>query len=83
MAAVEAEARGAGRWLLVLDTETQSNGQQLYAAMGYQAAGIIPDFAIATILSFHRERSCRKSTLLNPLAQLALRFSHRELWRKY
>ncbi len=49
MAALETEARAAGRWLLVLDTETQSNGQQLYAAMGYQVAGIIPDFAIATI----------------------------------
>ncbi len=49
MAALEAEARAAGRWLLVLDTETDSNGQQLYAATGYQAAGVIPDFAIATI----------------------------------
>ena len=46
MAALEDAARAAGRTLLVLDTESASNGQLLYAAMGYRAAGEIPDFAI-------------------------------------
>ena len=46
MLALEQAARDAGRWLLVLDTESQSGGQKLYEALGYSAAGQIPDFAI-------------------------------------
>ena len=46
MHAIEAHALNCQRWLLVLDTETDSAGQRLYEAMGYTAAGIIPRFAI-------------------------------------
>ena len=46
MRAAEQHAREAARSLLVLDTETHSAGQKLYEAMGYQAAGVIPKFAI-------------------------------------
>ena len=46
MRAVEQHARECTRSLLVLDTETHSAGQKLYEAMGYQAAGVIPKFAI-------------------------------------
>lgn len=48
MQAVEDTARRAGRSVLVLDTETGSAGQKLYAAMGWTAAGAIPEFALAT-----------------------------------
>lgn len=48
MQAVEDTARRAGRSVLVLDTETDSAGQKLYAAMGWVAAGVIPKFALAT-----------------------------------
>ncbi len=46
MRAVEQHARECARSLLVLDTETHSAGQKLYEAFGYQAAGVIPKFAI-------------------------------------
>ncbi len=49
MRAIERVAMERGRTLLVLDTETNSGGQQLYATLGYQAAGVIPNFALATI----------------------------------
>ena len=48
MQAVEAAAAQRGRSLLVLDTETGSAGQHLYAALGYTAIGEIPQYAIAT-----------------------------------
>ncbi len=48
MLAIEQHARAAGRSLLVLDTETNSAGQLLYAAMGYEVAGEIPKYAMAT-----------------------------------
>lgn len=48
MQAVEDTARRAGRSVLLLDTETDSAGQKLYAAMGWVAAGVIPKFALAT-----------------------------------
>lgn len=48
MQVAEAVARQRGRTLLVLDTETNSVGQRLYAAMGYTAIGEIPQYAIAT-----------------------------------
>ncbi|MCE2990573.1 MAG: GNAT family N-acetyltransferase [Burkholderiales bacterium] len=48
MQAVEDTARRAGRSVLVLDTETDSAGQKLYAAVGWVAAGVIPKFALAT-----------------------------------
>jgi GNAT superfamily N-acetyltransferase len=44
--AAEARARALGRTLLVLDTWVGSGAQHLYAGLGYQAAGDIPDYAI-------------------------------------
>jgi GNAT superfamily N-acetyltransferase len=45
MAAIEAEARAAGRTLLVLDTLEGHAAEQLYPAIGYVRAGRIPQFA--------------------------------------
>jgi GNAT superfamily N-acetyltransferase len=45
LAAVETEAKARGRTLLVLDTERGSSGEALYAACGWQRAGVIPAFA--------------------------------------
>ena len=51
MQAIEQAARASARSLLVLDTESGSSGQHLYAAMGYLVAGEIPNFALPTIPS--------------------------------
>lgn len=48
MAAAEARARADGRWLLILDTETGSPAAALYEALGWRAAGTVPDFALTT-----------------------------------
>jgi acetyltransferase len=45
MAAVEAEARQAGRTLLVLDTRAGDAAERLYEAIGYVRAGTIPRYA--------------------------------------
>lgn len=45
MEAAEAAARNAGRTLVVLDTESDSAAEQLYASVGYQTAGEIPNYA--------------------------------------
>lgn len=45
MAAVEEEARRAGKTLLFLDTESGSAAETMYRALGWTAAGTIPDFA--------------------------------------
>ena len=44
MAALEAEARERGRWLLTLDTAT-GDAARLYERMGWTASGPIPDYA--------------------------------------
>ena len=49
MQAVDQAACDAKRSLLVLDTESGSGGHLLYAAMGYQVAGSIPNFVLATM----------------------------------
>ena len=46
MRAAENEAQRRGRHLLVLDTESGSGAQSLYANEGYTVAGQIPEFAI-------------------------------------
>lgn len=46
MQAVEAEARAAGKTLLVLDTITGSDAARLYTRLGWQHTGDIPDFAL-------------------------------------
>lgn len=43
--AVEAYARGEGRTLLVLDTETGSPAEEVYRRRGWQYGGSIPDYA--------------------------------------
>ena len=48
LAAAEAEALASGRTLLVLDTETGSDGDRLYRRSGWIAIGGIPDFALTT-----------------------------------
>lgn len=46
--AAEAEALGAGRTLLVLDTETGSAGEALYRRCGWTALGAVPDHSYTT-----------------------------------
>lgn len=45
MTALEAEARSRGKRLLVLDTNTGSPAQRLYARLGWQLCGVMPDYA--------------------------------------
>jgi ribosomal protein S18 acetylase RimI-like enzyme len=44
MQALETEARAHARKLIVLDTATGDSAERLYAALGFQAAGIIPNY---------------------------------------
>jgi ribosomal protein S18 acetylase RimI-like enzyme len=46
MRAVEEAAQSHGRSLLVLDTVLGDDGQRLYAALGYETAGVIPGYAL-------------------------------------
>jgi acetyltransferase len=45
MMAIEAEAGRAGRPTLVLDTRLDDAGEALYTSLGYQRAGVIPQYA--------------------------------------
>jgi GNAT superfamily N-acetyltransferase len=45
LGAAEAEARAAGRTVLMLDTESGSAGDQLYRACGWTEIGTVPDHA--------------------------------------
>lgn len=44
MEALEDEARRRGRWLLALDT-ANDHAEALYASLGYEKVGAIPDYA--------------------------------------
>jgi GNAT superfamily N-acetyltransferase len=44
--AAERVAREQGRSLLVLDTVTGSDGDRLYARLGWERCGVIPDYAL-------------------------------------
>jgi ribosomal protein S18 acetylase RimI-like enzyme len=64
MRAVEDEARRRGRSLLVLDTKTGSAAQALYAGLGWQRVGEIPNYAadvdgplISTTLMYREVRT--------------------------
>jgi GNAT superfamily N-acetyltransferase len=46
MRAAEATARECGKTLLVLDTVTGGDGERLYARLGWQRVGSIPDYAL-------------------------------------
>jgi GNAT superfamily N-acetyltransferase len=48
LTAVEEEAHRIGRTLLTLDTRTGEAGERLYARMGWQKVGEVPDYAINT-----------------------------------
>jgi hypothetical protein len=45
MTQLEVEARALKRSLLTFDTTTGEAAEQLYLALGYARAGIIPDYA--------------------------------------
>jgi GNAT superfamily N-acetyltransferase len=45
LAAAESAARGAGKTLLVLDTAS-GDAERLYAKLGWQRCGVIPDYAL-------------------------------------
>ena len=46
MRAAEDAARAAGKTLLVLDTVTGGDAERLYARLGWQRVGEIPDYAL-------------------------------------
>jgi GNAT superfamily N-acetyltransferase len=46
MAAAEARAVADGRWLLILDTVSDSPADAFYRSLGWQAVGIIPNHAM-------------------------------------
>lgn len=46
MQEIESAARKRGRWLLVLDTVKDGDGERVYTRMGWQRTGIIPDYAL-------------------------------------
>jgi hypothetical protein len=46
MLAAEEAARRAGKTVLVLDTVTGSDGERLYARLGWQRVGVIPNYAL-------------------------------------
>ena len=48
MQAIEEQARAAGRWLLVLDTESGSDAVGFYDTEGWERCGSIPDFALSS-----------------------------------
>jgi GNAT superfamily N-acetyltransferase len=48
MEAAESTARDEGRWLLFLDTESGSEAEQMYRALGWHEAGTIPDYAMSS-----------------------------------
>ncbi|MBW8637481.1 GNAT family N-acetyltransferase [Hoeflea sp. WL0058] len=49
MAELETEAQRLGRSLITLDTRTGDKAEPLYASLGYQTVGIIPDFCVDPI----------------------------------
>ena len=46
MQEIENAARSRGRWLLVLDTVKDGDGERVYTRMGWQRTGVIPDYAL-------------------------------------
>ena len=46
MEAVEALARERGRTTLVLDTQTGSDAERLYRALGWTPAGVVPEYSL-------------------------------------
>jgi ribosomal protein S18 acetylase RimI-like enzyme len=48
MRAAEERARAEGRWMLILDTVTDSPAAALYESLGWQTVGTIPGYALNT-----------------------------------
>ena len=46
MQGAETMARECGKTLLVLDTVTGADGERLYARLGWERVGVIPDYAL-------------------------------------
>ena len=46
MAALDARAATEGKTLITLDTRTGDNAEPLYASLGYEVVGQIPDFCV-------------------------------------
>jgi len=46
MREIESVARKRGRWLLVLDTVKDGDGERVYTRLGWQRTGVIPDYAL-------------------------------------
>ena len=46
MRAAEDRARAEGRWLLVLDTVSDSAAEAFYRALGWQETGVVPNYAL-------------------------------------
>ncbi len=46
MDAAEARSLADGRWLLVLDTVTDSEADRFYRSLGWREVGTVPDFAL-------------------------------------
>src|SRR5207302_6384685 len=46
MQRAEAEARAAGKTLLVLDAVTGGDAERLYTRLGWTRVGVIPDYAL-------------------------------------
>jgi GNAT superfamily N-acetyltransferase len=46
MRAAETHAKAAGKTLLLLDTVTGGDAERLYARLGWQRAGVVPDYAL-------------------------------------
>lgn len=63
MAAAEAEAARRGRTVLVLDTATGSPAEAIYAHLGWQRVGVIPDYAL-----YPDGRSCATTVFYKRLA---------------
>ena len=61
---LEAVALGRGRWLLVLDTVTGGDAERLYARLGWQRCGVIPDYAL-----FPDGRPCGTTVMWKSLAE--------------
>jgi GNAT superfamily N-acetyltransferase len=48
MTAAEDAARAEGRWLLILDTQTESDAEHLYRALGWTEFGQVPNHSMLT-----------------------------------
>lgn len=66
MEAVEGVARDEGRTLLVLDTRQGEPSEEFYAALGYERAGVIPNFAESADGTLHATVVFYKELLRGP-----------------